>query len=125
MSPRPKLNPRLGALIRTQRLEAGLSLRGLAARSGVNYSTLSRIEDGQAASPDASKLRAIALALDIDPQDLYALAGYSVSQGLPTFAPYLRSKYDLSDQAIDELESYFNMLRKRYGFTEGHDESIG
>ena len=123
MAPRPTLNPRLGALIRRRRLSAGLSLRALAENCGVNYSAISKIESGQVASPDPGKLRAIGLALDIDPQDLYALAGYSVSQGLPTFAPYLRSKYELPDQAIDELEDYFNQLRKRYGFSEGHDES--
>ena len=123
MAPRPTSNPRLGALIRSSRLRAGLSLRELADRCGVHYSAINKMELGQVASPDPGKLRAIALALEIDPQDLYALANYSVSEGLPTFAPYLRSKYQLPDQAIADLEHYFNQLRRRYGFSGGNDES--
>jgi transcriptional regulator with XRE-family HTH domain len=123
VAPRPTLNPRLGALVRSRRLAAGLTLRALGDLCGVHYSAINKIEAGQVASPDPAKLRAIGLALKIDPQDLYALAGYSVSEGLPNFAPYLRSKYELPDQAIDELEHYFNQLRKRYGFSGGDDES--
>ena len=122
MNPRPTVNPRLGALVRRERERAGMSLRDLATNAGIHYSGLHLIEQGRVQSPDPVKLRAIALALGIDPQDLYALSGYTVPDRLPHLAPYLRSKYDLPDAAIDELESYFNQLQARYGFGEGDDD---
>lgn len=126
MPSRPVINPRLGALLRHEREQAGFSLRELAERSGVHYSAIAKIEQGQVGSPEPMKLRAIARALGIDVQDLYALAGYTVPDRLPGFAPYLRSKYEqLPDAAIDELENYFEQLKERYGFEEGDDESIG
>ena len=119
MPRRPITNPRLGALIRNERIRAGLSLRALADRCGVHYSALNKIELGQVASPDPGKLRAIALALQLDVQDLYALAGYAVPDRLPGLPAYLRTKYDLNDAAIDEMEEYFDRLRQRYGFPGG------
>jgi transcriptional regulator with XRE-family HTH domain len=123
MTNRPIVNPRLGAAIRDEREQAGLSLRELADRCGVHYSAIAKIEQGQVASPDPAKLRAIARVLKMDVRDLYALSGYAVPDGLPGFAPYLRSKYELPDDAISELERYFEDLKARYGFEEGDDES--
>ena len=116
MPQRAITNPRLGALIRAERRRAGLSLRGLAERCGVHYSALNKIELGQVASPDPTKLRAIAIALRIDVQDLYVLSGYAVPDRLPNLPAYLRTKYSLPDAAIDEMEEYFDRLRQQYGF---------
>ena len=122
MAPRPIVNPRLGAVLRTERERAGLSLRELAIQTGTHSSGLHLIAQGRVMSPDPIKLRAIAHALNCDVQDFFALAGYSVPDRLPSLAPYLRSKFDLPDAAIDELQTYFDQLRDRYGFSEGDDE---
>ena len=53
----------LGALLRAQRLAEGLSLRELAARTGVSNAYLSELERGRH-EPSLSVLRAIASALD-------------------------------------------------------------
>ena len=64
----------LGALIRAQRLTAGLSLRDLAQRAKVSNAYLSQIERGLH-EPSISVLDAIATALDVSLESLLARAG--------------------------------------------------
>ena len=59
-------------------------------------------------------MQTIARVIDVRYEDLYGLAGYDTPERLPTFAPYLRAKYELPPQAIGELERYFEMLRNFY-----------
>lgn len=100
----------LGALIREIREERGLGVRQLAEGCGVSAPTISRIENGLIAEPSPAKLQAIAEALEVSIDDLYAAAGYTVPAGLPTMKLYLRAKYDVSPRVASELETYF---RKR------------
>src|SRR4051794_35957618 len=64
----------LGALIRAQRVTAGLSLRDLAERTGVSNAYLSQIERGLH-EPSISVLGAIAEALDVSLEALLGRAG--------------------------------------------------
>ena len=64
----------LGALIRAQRVTAGLSLRELADRAKVSNAYLSQIERGLH-EPSISVLGAIAAALDVSLEALLARAG--------------------------------------------------
>jgi transcriptional regulator with XRE-family HTH domain len=64
----------LGALIRAQRVTAGLSLRELADRTKVSNAYLSQIERGLH-EPSISVLDAIAAALDVSLEALLAGAG--------------------------------------------------
>src|ERR671929_2119009 len=64
----------LGALIRAQRVTAGLSLRDLAERTNVSNAYLSQIERGLH-EPSISVLSAIARALDVSLEALLARAG--------------------------------------------------
>jgi transcriptional regulator with XRE-family HTH domain len=64
----------LGALIRAQRVTAGLSLRELADRAKVSNAYLSQIERGLH-EPSISVLGAIAAALDVPLEALLARAG--------------------------------------------------
>ena len=109
----PIKNKKLGKLLRDARAAKGLSLRELQEASGVDYSLINRMEHGELASPDPAKLQKLARALEIDIEDIYALAGYTMPEGLPELAPYLRAKYDLSDTAVGEVERYFERLKKR------------
>ena len=76
---------------------------------------------GQTDTPKPDHLQRLARALDADIEDLYALAGYVMPEGLPEFAPYLRTKYGLPDQAAAQLDEYFQALRDRWN-TEPREE---
>ncbi len=100
----------LGRFIRLHREARGLSLRALAATLGDNQVTILRIERGRSL-PTPQKLQVMAHALKADASDLYALAGYTAPQGLPDFLPYLMTKYELSDEALHELDALFQRVR--------------
>ncbi|MBK6871340.1 MAG: helix-turn-helix transcriptional regulator [Kineosporiaceae bacterium] len=96
------------------RSERKLSMRGLAAKAGVDFSYISRIEKGLVGAPTARQLYKIARALDIEVADLYSEAGFVDPHGLPGFAPYLRTKYQLPDEAIQQLEAHFRLINEKY-----------
>ncbi len=77
-------NHNLGKILKRERVMRSLTLRELAAISGVSQSHLGRVERGER-FPSASILRRIAQPLDIDEKDLLSLAGY-LSPQLPDIA---------------------------------------
>jgi transcriptional regulator with XRE-family HTH domain len=107
-------NQTLGEYIRDRRMSRGLSLSEAAQMSGLHLSYWSKLEDGQYKAPAPKHLQAIAGALDVDFEDLYGLTGYEIPQRLPTFKPYLRTKYELPPDAVRDLERYFELLRAYY-----------
>ncbi len=64
-----------GDVVRTGRLQKGLSLRDLADRTGIEYSRLSRMETGTRPAPDLASLRELSRSLDLDLSDLLVAAG--------------------------------------------------
>ena len=66
----------LGDTIRTAREAKGLSLRKLGDISSIDYSTISRLEKGQFASLDPTKLSRLANHLDLKIDQLYRQAGF-------------------------------------------------
>lgn len=109
MSPN-KNTARLGKAIRRHREAAGLSQAALAKAIGVPASTVFRLEKGEFGMPDPDKLSRLADALEIEAEELYALAPYPA---LPDMAPYLRTKYGMSDEAVAEAEAFFQELKQR------------
>jgi Helix-turn-helix. len=107
----------LGKLIARERARQGLSLETLGNAAGATRSAIMRLERGEFGRPDPEKLQRIARALDLDVEDLFALAGYVPSDGLPNFGPYLEAKWsdELSASARKELERHFERLRKKRG----------
>jgi transcriptional regulator with XRE-family HTH domain len=71
----------LNTIIKRQRVMVPLTLRELAAKSGVSASHLGRIERGER-FPSANILRKIAKPLGFDEDELFMLAGY-LSAGAP------------------------------------------
>jgi transcriptional regulator with XRE-family HTH domain len=69
----------LGRIIKQQRLISGLTLRELAASSGVSSSHIGRVERGER-FPSAHVLRRIARHLGFEESELFALAGYFTPQ---------------------------------------------
>ena len=66
----------MAALTREARARAGLSMRGLARRSGLSAAQISRIEAGEVERPVAETLVKLAKALDRDAQLLLVFAGH-------------------------------------------------
>jgi len=106
----PHSTSKLGATIRRHREKAKLSQRALARLAGLSHTTVIRIEGGEFGRPDPEKLGRLAEALEIDAEELYALAPYP---DLPEMAPYLRTKYGMSEAAVAEAEAFFAELEQR------------
>jgi transcriptional regulator with XRE-family HTH domain len=125
----PTQAARLGRLIYSRRKELGLSTRQLAEQAGMNFGTVSRIEQGQFAAPDPGKLARLAEALGLSIADVYGLADYAVPDDLPSFQPYLRSKYrDMPAEAVEDLNKAFERIIKQHGYqpdgpNDGEDEA--
>jgi HTH-type transcriptional regulator, competence development regulator len=92
------------------RKRSGLSLRGLEDASGVDRSTISRIENGEYQQPSPSNLTKLAAGLGVDASKLLTAAGYTASQAdaLPSMRVYLRTKY--GHLTADERERLADML---------------
>jgi cytoskeletal protein RodZ len=96
----------LGQLIREARLAKGLTVREAAAKLDMDWSYYRKIEAGQYAL--GKYARPIAKLLGLNGDELEARA----VKNLPNFAPYLRAKYQLDDEAIAELEAHFTEVSK-------------
>ena len=113
---------RLGAYVQQLRADRRLTIRALAAKAKVDFSYVSRLERGQVGAPTARSLWKIARALDIEVADLYSEAGFVDAHGLPGFGPYLRTKYHLPDEAIEQLLAHFALINEKYHPAGADDE---
>ncbi|MDA8040760.1 MAG: helix-turn-helix transcriptional regulator [Actinomycetota bacterium] len=113
---------RLGSYLQQLRQERALSVRGLAARAGVDFSWLARLERGRIGSPDARSLWRVARALRVEVADLYLEAGFGDARGLPGFGPYLRAKYHLPPEAVEQLEAHFALINEKYRASQTPEE---
>lgn len=95
----------------------------------MNDATIIRIERGDFGAPAPDKLSRIAEALELPLADVFALADYVVPTDLPSFQPYLRSRYrGMPDEAIDDLDKAFARIVRKHGYqpdgpANGEDES--
>jgi transcriptional regulator with XRE-family HTH domain len=113
-----ELNPQqakdLGRRLSARREELGLTVRDVERLAGVDDSTVVRLENGVIADPRPATVRAICEALDLVVADVYPIADYPGS--LPTFRPYLRTKYrGLPAEAVEQLDRIFRRLAERHG----------
>ena len=113
----PDQAKQLGRKLRARREELGLSLRQLAERAETTDTTIVRIEQGAYAAPAPDKLSRIAEALGLSLADVFALADYAVPGDLPSFQPYLRSKYrDMPPEVTEDLSKAFARIVKKHGY---------
>jgi len=119
----------LGKVLREKRETLGLSLRQLGKIADLPDVTVLRFEQGAYAAPAPDKLARVAAALGMSLADVFALADYAVPTDLPSFMPYLRTKYrDLPMEDAEAIERYAQKLAKRHGVSlsgpaPGEDES--
>lgn len=64
-----------GALLREYRRSAGMTQRQLAVRVGVDFTYVSKLENGRLPAPSASTTSALCRAMGVPPDRLMALAG--------------------------------------------------
>ena len=65
----------LGSRIRELRKTKGMSQRDLADRANIDFTYLSKIENGKVEPPSEIKIKIIAKELGVDPEELLSLAG--------------------------------------------------
>lgn len=107
----------LGGKIHARRVELGLSMKQLGDQAGVNASTVLRLERGVFAEPRPDTLIRLAEALDLDPHQTLAQARFQLPALLPSFQPYLRSKYrGIPAAAIEDLDEAFERIIKKHGY---------
>jgi len=100
--------------LRADRLRAGLSMRALAEKSGVSHTAIVRLETAQVETPKPDALKRLAAALGSDVEEYYAHVGYLVPTSLPELRPYLRQKYNLPEQAAEQIDEVVQALRHRW-----------
>lgn len=108
----------LGAAIKEAREALGLSLRQLAEAVDVHHSFLARLETGDYQTAKPAFLQRLSRVLELDERDLFSLAGLDAPEGLPAFTPYLRAKYEMSDEAAKALQEYFTFVTDKYDVRE-------
>ena len=106
----------LGRQVHAARQAKGLTAYEVAKKTGiVHRATVQRIESGEIARPRPETLQQLAKVLDLDLDDLLALAGYARPEDLPDFEPYLRAKHgDLPDEALISLVQHFELIADKY-----------
>lgn len=94
-----------GPRIRQLRKEHDLTLRELAERVGIDFTYLSKIENGHGSAPAEDTIRRLARVLDADPEELILLA-----DKLP--AAFEQDLLARPEQQVAEL--YRSMAGRRY-----------
>ncbi|MCX6813514.1 MAG: helix-turn-helix domain-containing protein [Candidatus Azambacteria bacterium] len=115
---------KLGKYLRQLRKEQGLSIRSVAKSCSIAPSYLAKIEIG-----DTFKTIGIATLVKfskfygIPVSSMLKEAGFinSYDDDLPELAQYLRAKYQLSPQAIRDMEMAKEIVDKKYKYTERDD----
>jgi transcriptional regulator with XRE-family HTH domain len=98
----------LAVRLREQRAASGLSLRELAAETGVPYSTLARVEAGKV--PDLTTFRSIVNWLGIPPERFFPTTRVR-EESTPDFVAHaLRSDPTLTDEAKEQLAGVFTQM---------------
>jgi len=104
----------LAEALRAGRAAAELSIRQLSAQSGVAKTVIAELENGLYKSPSPVALANLAAALELRTSDLFLLAGIPLPDDLPSLPVMLRTEYDLSPEAIDEVQQTIDRLARRH-----------
>ena len=98
-----------GATIQALRRERDLTQREVAAKLGIDFTYLSKLENDRGEPPGEELVRKLAEILDADPEDLLALAGRvpgelrEMAQQDVTFARMLRHLPNASESDLKDI----------------------
>jgi len=108
-----------GIRLRQLRLERKINQRLLAAQVGVDFTYLSKIENGRMPPPSEDVIVKLAEALQTDADELLRLAQkvphgiQSVINRSPAMPSLLRTVSDLNESEIKKLEDYAKKIRAK------------
>ncbi len=113
------MHEEFGSALRDRRRVAGLSQRELAARTGLDFSYISKVENGRTPPPAADTIVAICRALDSAPEALLALtrkipsAVHQTVSSSPAAQQFLRKAQEmaLTDQEWARLLQALRRMR--------------
>ena len=101
MPPDASSGPTLGQRLEEARRDSGHSLRKLAEATGIPMSSINRLLKDEVEGPSPANLVRLAKALDLNPSELFALAGLPY----PDLDDLLRNGYGLPEEAIVEIRA--------------------
>lgn len=105
----------VGDYIKYQRQKRHLSLAQLAKSTDLTAAYLSRLEHGTYQSLTVTTLTKLAGALEMSIVDLLFKAKIIEDKNpLPSLEYYLKEKYQLPSEAIDDIELFLEFLKKKY-----------
>jgi transcriptional regulator with XRE-family HTH domain len=111
-----KNTERLAHTLRKAREVTGMSIRQLAAQSGVAKSVISRFE--REGSGSAHNLLALARALELPASKLFSQAGQPMPHLSPSLPAMLRAEYDLPPEAIKEIQTNIEQVARKYKMSD-------
>jgi HTH-type transcriptional regulator, competence development regulator len=110
-----------GERLRQLRLAQRMNQRTLAARVGIDFTYLSKLENGRMNPPSAETIVKLAHVLGANPDELLLLA-HKVPDDLtpvitqsPQWPAFLRSIRDLTDDELQALSAHAEEIRERRG----------
>jgi transcriptional regulator with XRE-family HTH domain len=101
-------------MIATARRNKGWSGRQLSTATGLTHTWLLKLERGEYLSPAPDRLARLAEALGIDGERIDRVTHGHVSTSLPGVRTYFRTKYDLSQEEIDQIEDTVNQIQRNH-----------
>lgn len=111
---------KLAEMLRGRRHELGLSAHEVARRAEVNIASVTRLENCTNPRPSVETLVPICTVLGVPVADMLTLVDVMPTGQLPSFMPYLRTKYqDMPDEAVQEIATYFDQIAKKYRISDG------
>ena len=106
----------LGRMLKEARDAHKYSTYKLGELAEMNQATIVRLEAGSIGVPSPDKLSRLAEVLGLSAADMFALVDYTVPTDLPSFKPYLRTKYKALPQGdIEKIEAFAAGLAKKHG----------
>jgi transcriptional regulator with XRE-family HTH domain len=113
----PKEMLNLGEHLKRLRNDLGLSMHEVARRTNLTASYISKIESGITFQTlNTHSLVEFANCYNIPPSVILERAGFipESEDDLPGLAPYLRLKYKAPQQAVQEMEIAWDIVKKKY-----------
>lgn len=113
----------VGEYLNKARNQQQISIRRLAALTGISHSEINKIENGERTAPSALHLKSIADILGINQIDLFKVAGY-IDNDVYTVPENFAFKYDgLSDDEVVQVQSYIDSIRSKHPESDKTEET--